>query len=86
MYGSEKQLTRRARLAIVIALWIVGIPAFIALFLLLSWVSLIILVAAIWATFDYLKKGDFFGAVDRMFTAEAHGVDGLASNRKRRRR
>ena len=86
MYGSEKPPSRRARLAIVVGLWIVGIPVFIALFLLLEWISLIILVGAIWATFDYLKKGDFFGAVDRMFTAEAHGVDGLASNRKRRRR
>jgi hypothetical protein len=86
MYGSEKPLSKRGRLTIVVLLWVVGIPLFIGLFVLMGWVAVILFVAAVWATFDYLNKGDFFGAVDRMFTAESRVVDGLASEDKRRRR
>lgn len=66
VYGSEKPITRRTRVVIVAVLWlIVGIPLLIGLWLGLSWWSLLLVVPAVWATWDYIKRGDQFGAVDR---------------------
>ena len=86
MIGSEKELTRRGRLVIFVVLWVVGIPVFIMLYLLLSWVALLILAGAIWASVDYLKKGDFFSAVDRSVTTEGQLLAGFEPRRKRRHR
>ena len=71
MYGTEKPLSKRGRLIIVVLVWMVGIPLFIGLFLVMSWVAVILFVGAVWATWDYLKKGDFFGPIDRSFRAES---------------
>lgn len=65
VYGTEKPLSKRGRVLSLIAAWIiVGIPTFIALWFWMGWWALLLLIPAAWASWDYLKTGDFFAQVD----------------------
>ena len=70
VWGSEKDITKRGRIVIVVVLWVVGIPLFIGLWLLSWWVALIGIALALWGTRDYVKKGGLFEQVDAAFKAE----------------
>ena len=58
VYGSEKPTTRRTRIAIMAAVWlVVGIPLIIGGWLLMSWWTLLPLAVLAWASVDYIRKG-----------------------------
>ncbi|MDJ0923201.1 MAG: hypothetical protein QNJ77_01460 [Acidimicrobiia bacterium] len=78
VYGTEKPISPRTRLILVVVLWIVvGIPVFVALWLWAGWWSLLLLAAAVWATWDYMKTGDMFSQVDHSISHHIHtGEDG----------
>lgn len=61
----EKPASRRARVVRLVLAWIIGIPLTIVMWLWFSWVSLIILAGMVWASWDYYRKGDMTGSVDR---------------------
>ena len=66
VYGSEKPITRRTRIAITAGLWIViGIPVFIGLSMWIGWWVLIGVAVAAWATVDYVRTGGTGDVVDR---------------------
>jgi hypothetical protein len=65
VYGSEKPITKRTRKVIVLVLWlIIGLPVFVGLSFVMGWWVLLFLAVAVWATVDYVKRGDMYSAVD----------------------
>jgi hypothetical protein len=58
MSSEEKPLTRRGRIIVVALVWIVGVPFMIVLWYWFSWVSLLLMAAAVWTSYDYIRKGD----------------------------
>lgn len=78
VYGTEKPLTKRGRVFVFSGVWvIVGIPVFIALWFWMGWWFLLLLIPAAWATWDYLKTGDFFSQVDHAISHHVRtGEDG----------
>lgn len=64
MSGPERPASRLVRVGWVVAAWIVGVPMAIGLWSLMGWLSLLIVLPALWTTWDYLRRGDMFGAVD----------------------
>ena len=66
----EKPLTKRTRIIIVVVLWIVATPLLVAVWVFFSWWTLALVAAAVWATYDYVKRGDQFGAADSWVTRE----------------
>ena len=86
VYGTEKPLTKRGRMIIVIVLWaVVAVPLFIGLAFMMSFWVLVLIVPAIWATWDYLKRGDFFGSVDQSFRVQSGVVDALSDKDPKKR-
>lgn len=71
VWGSEKDLSKRGRIIVIVILWAVGIPLFIGLWQLSWWVALIGIGASAWGTWDYVKKGGLFEQIDAGFQAEA---------------
>lgn len=68
VYGSEQPISKRTRVVMVVLSWVViGIPLFVGLWFWFGWWALILLAGAVWATFDYMKRGDMYSQVD-------HGV------------
>jgi uncharacterized membrane protein YdbT with pleckstrin-like domain len=49
----------------VIGLWIVLGPFMVGFVFWFGWWSLVLVAGAVWATYDYLKRGDVFGPVAR---------------------
>ena len=78
VYGTEKPITKRTRVAIIAVLWvIVGIPVVVALWFWTGWWSLLLLALAVWATWDYIKSGDMFSQVDHSISHHVRtGEDG----------
>ena len=73
VYGTEKPISPRTRLILVVILWVVvGIPVFAALWMWTGWWSLLLLAAAVWATWDYLKRGDMFSQIDHSISHHIH--------------
>ena len=65
VYGEEKDISKRARLVIVALLWMVlGIPLFVGLWFWFGWWALVLFAGAVWATLDYIRRGDMFSQVD----------------------
>jgi hypothetical protein len=58
MSSEERPLTRRGRIIVVALVWIVGVPFMIVLWYWFSWVSLLLMAAAVWTSYDYIRKGD----------------------------
>lgn len=60
----EQPLSLRGRIAVAVAAWIPG--GFVVWWLIgmLGWWSLPVVALAVWATWDYLRKGGMFESVD----------------------
>ena len=58
----EKPTSKRVRLAYIVVVWIPLGAIMIAFSFLLGWWSLILWATALWATWDYWRKGDMYGA------------------------
>ena len=54
---AEKELSRRARIVLAAALWIIVGPLVIGLFMIAWPVGLLALLAAAWTTYDYIRSG-----------------------------
>jgi len=65
VYGTEKPLTRRGRIIVTVIAWlVVGVPVFVGLWFWSGWWFLVPLPFAVWATWDYLEKGDMISQID----------------------
>jgi len=65
VYGTEKPISKRTRVVIILVLWlIVGVPFFVGMWFLMGWWVLLFLAVAVWATVDYMRRGDMFSSVD----------------------
>lgn len=62
----ERPPSKRARIAWLVGAWVLFIGPFTALFFFWGgvWWGLVALAAAVWLTYDYLKRGGFFEVVD----------------------
>jgi hypothetical protein len=60
----EKPTPFWVRLVVTVVAWIPGAYMLTVLSLQMGWWSLLVWVPALWATWDYLRRGDMFGAVD----------------------
>ena len=65
VYGTEKPISKRTRVVIILVLWlIVCVPFFVGMWFLMGWWVLLFLAVAVWATVDYMRRGDMFSSVD----------------------
>lgn len=65
VYGTEKPLSKRGRIIAIVVFWlVVGIPVLVLLWMGNIWLALAALPFAIWASWDYLKRGDMFSQID----------------------
>ena len=65
VYGTERPLTARGRIIAIIVFWlIVGFPVLVLLWMWNIWLAVVALPFGLWATWDYLKRGDMFSQVD----------------------
>ncbi len=65
VYGSEKSLSKRGRIIATVVFWLlVGIPVLAVMWVWSFWLALVVLPFGVWATWDYLKRGDMFSQVD----------------------
>ena len=60
----EKPTSRRVRLVYIILAWIPVGGMLYAMWFLMGWWFLSLVVPAVWATWDYWRKGEMFEAVD----------------------
>ena len=60
----EKPTSKRARLVYIILAWIPVGGMLYAMWYLMGWWFLVLMVAAVWTTWDYWRKGEMFEAVD----------------------
>lgn len=67
VYGEESQkpTPTRTRIAIVAVWWLIGVPLLVGLWFWLGWWVLILAALGIWASVDYLRRGDQVDQVDR---------------------
>lgn len=67
VYGkeNEKPTTMKARFAIVAVWWVIGAPLLVGLWFWLGWWVLILAAVGVWATIDYLRRGQQSDQVDR---------------------
>lgn len=65
VYGTEKPLSKRGRVIATVAFWlVVGLPVLAVLWMANVWSVVVALPLGLWATWDYLKRGDMFSQVD----------------------
>ena len=65
VYGTEKPLSKRGRIIATVAFWlVVGLPVLALFWTVNVWLAVVALPFGLWATWDYLKKGDMFSQVD----------------------
>lgn len=65
VYGTERPLPKRGRTIATVVFWLlVGIPVQLLLEASSIWLALVALPFGMWATWDYLKKGDMLSQVD----------------------
>jgi hypothetical protein len=77
MSSEERPLTTRGRIIVVALVWVVGVPFMIVLWYWFSWVSLFLMAAAVWTSYDYIRKGDMARHVTDAASAPGHfGTDG----------
>lgn len=58
VYGTEKPTTKRTRVLIMAAAWLlVGIPLMVTGWFLIGWWTLLPVAVFVWATVDYVRKG-----------------------------
>ena len=77
MSSEERPLTKRGRMIVAALVWVVAGPFLVVLWYWFSWIALLFIAAAIWTTYDYIKKGDMAGHVTDAASAPGHfGVDG----------
>ena len=67
VYGkeNEKPTTMKARIAIIAVWWVIGIPLLVGLWFWLGWWVLVLVAFGVWATIDYLRRGQQLDQVDR---------------------
>jgi hypothetical protein len=67
VYGTEGEqpTTTTARIVVLAVVWIFGIALLIGLWFWFGWWVLILAVLGLWASVDYLKRGDQGGVADR---------------------
>jgi fatty acid desaturase len=68
VYGkeNEKPTTRKTRIGALAIAWLVGITLLIGLWFWFGWWVLILVAVGVWASVDYLRRGDQAGHVDRL--------------------
>lgn len=54
--------------------WVVVAPFMIVLWYWFSWVALLLIAAAIWTTYDYIRKGDMACHITEAVSAQGHFV------------
>ena len=65
VYGTEKPLSKPGRVIATVAFWlVVALPVLAILWMANVWSLVVALPFGLWATWDYLKKGDMFSQVD----------------------
>lgn len=74
MSSEEEPLTKRGRIIVVALVWVVGVPFMIILWHWFSWVSLLLMVAAVWTSYDYIRKGDMAPHVTDAASEPGHFV------------
>ena len=62
--AAEKPLTRKQRLVILGIIWMFGIPFAIALWLLMRWIGVLLILAMIWTSWDYYRRGEMVESMD----------------------
>jgi len=63
MSYAEKASKRRTRVMIAGLLWVLLVPFFIGMWLVLGWfVTLLFVVGSVWLTQDYIRQGSFANA------------------------
>ncbi len=67
VYGTEneKPTTMKARIAIIAVWWLIGTPLLVGLWFLFGWWVLVPAAVGVWATIDYLRRGQQLDQVDR---------------------
>ncbi|NNF69847.1 MAG: hypothetical protein HKN01_08765 [Acidimicrobiia bacterium] len=60
----EKPLTRRQRLIILGIVWVFGVPFSVALWLLLGWIGVALILAMVWTSWDYYRRGEMVESMD----------------------
>lgn len=69
VYGTKrtrKPTTRKMRIGVLAIVWMAGIAPLIGLWFLFGWWVLILAAVGVWASVDYLRRGDQTGHVDRL--------------------
>lgn len=64
--AEERPLTRRQRLLVLALVWVVGVPFSVGLWLVLRWIGVAIVAGAVWASWDYYRRGGMIDSVDRV--------------------
>ena len=62
MSYAEKPSKRRTRVVIAGLLWLLLVPFFVGMWLLLGWLTLLFVVGSVWLTQDYIRRGSFANA------------------------
>jgi hypothetical protein len=58
VYGSEKPATKRSRALIAVLGWVLfGLPIVAALWFLIGWWVLLLVIPLLWATRDFIQRG-----------------------------
>lgn len=67
VYGkeNEKPTTMKARITIIAVWWVIGTPLLVGLWFLFGWWVLVLAAVGVWATIDYLRRGQQLDQVDR---------------------
>ena len=68
VYGkeNEKATTKKMRIGVLAIAWLVGVTLLIGLWFWFGWWVLILAAVGVWASVDYLRRGDQAGHVDRL--------------------
>ena len=68
VYGkeNEKPTTKKMRIGVLAIVWLPGIALPIGLWFWFGWWVLILAAVGVWASADYLRRGDQTGHVDRL--------------------
>ena len=79
MASERPELTRRTRVVLSAAVWIVLLPLLVGFFLWAWWFGLLMSALAVYTTYDYVRSGGMAGEIDRLGrVAGGTFVDGVS--------
>ncbi|MEA2024119.1 MAG: hypothetical protein U9N79_07480 [Actinomycetota bacterium] len=84
MGTEESSLTRKQRIALSAAIWVVVGPLIVAFFFMSLWFGLMMLAVAGWTTYDYIRRGDMAGHVASGMSRQGFVADGAEESFGRR--